>query len=181
MLTAVLPLKSDPGAVMAASYSLAGALAGAFVPGAGGIGVDLRPSLGLHHAAIYALGPGGPLNRPQLGIVTLYDGDFFHYLSAFTTHPTVAAGFDGVLAQMDETGLVDPSDKTSAVSILSHGGCFKRNAEFIKLLNRYNHTKQEGENTLFLIGHTFPGLTARNVLNFYPNAQSLWPFMVQPR
>jgi hypothetical protein len=175
MLTTVLPLKAEEGSIAAATMALVGALAGVFAPGRDLGTPDLRPSLGIHFVATYVVPPSAPLNRPHFGITVIFDNDFFLYLASFTGHKPVAASFDAILMQMDESGIVPPTEKSSAVSILSHGGSYKRSLEFARLLNRYNYTRQDLENKTCVVASTFPGLTARAIVTNYPNALTLWP------
>ena len=164
-----------------------------------GGGVDPRVATGVHFFMFYGLpadtAPNPPLPVPSfttapgkdlLVVVSIYDRDFSPYISAFTSNPTIAAGLDGILHLMDETGIISPTDPTSAAFIEAHGGVAKNNAGFLSLLMRYNFADptipaankfpvNTPHNAKYLLGATFPGLTVASILQNYPAAETLWP------
>ncbi len=162
-------------------------------------GVDPRAQTGVHFFMFYGL-PADTAPQPSLPVpsfqtspgkdllvvISLYDADFGPYISAFTTQPPIAKGLDTILSLMDESGLVEPSDPSSAAFILAHGGVAKNSSSFLTLLMRYNFADPTipGANVFpvntpakpkYLLGATFPGLTVGNILQNYPQAGSLWP------
>jgi hypothetical protein len=169
---------------------------------------DDRTDTGVHFAFFYGVPdcdpkiekcPPPPLwptftNTPGkdlLVIQAIYDADFLPYIGAFTSQPSIAAGLDGVLSLMDESGIVPDTDPTSAKFILSHGGVYKNALPFVNLLMRYNFsdptipaTTGAGINPVahpkFLFVGTFPGLTVGKILQNYPDAQTLWPSPAVP-
>ena len=98
-------------------------------------GIDPRVQTGVHFFMFYGL-PADATPRPPLPVpsfqtspgkdlivvISIYDADFGPYISAFTSQPPIATGLDKVLFLMDELGLVEPSDPSSAAFILAHGG-----------------------------------------------------------
>lgn len=125
--------------------------------------------------------------------MSIYDADFGPYIGAFTKDEDFARGLDkNLLANLDETGFVDPSDTSSATSILSREGTHANPSDFLKLLMRYNWAdptipaatsigkiKTPKPTWKYFLGATFPGLTIRRLLKTsggYPNAAQLWPF-----
>ena len=85
---------------------------------------------------------------------------------------------------MDETGIVEDEDPTSAKNILANDGVVNNPAEFYCLLMRYNFADPTipavaavptGAKYKYLLNHTFPGLTIEKILDNYPNAAELWP------
>jgi hypothetical protein len=161
-------------------------------------GPDTRALTGVHFSMFYALKagttPGLPVpsfqtaeGKDLLIAVAIYDSNFIPYISAFTSQPRIAAGLDLLLGQLDESGIVPPTDPTSAAFILANGGVAVNNDEFIQLLMRYNFgdpaipgaAKQPVNtpaNPKYTLGATFPGMTVGNILRSYPDAQTLWPW-----
>lgn len=162
-------------------------------------GIDPRVQTGVHFFMFYGL-PADTTPQPSLPVpsfqtspgkdllvvISLYDADFGPYISAFTSQPPIAQGLDTILSLMDESGLVEPSDPSSAAFILAHGGVAKNNSSFLTLLMRYNFADPTipGANVFpvntpaspkYLLGATFPGLTVGAILQNYPQAESLWP------
>jgi hypothetical protein len=124
--------------------------------------------------------------KDLLVVLSIYDADFGPYISAFTSNPAIAAGLDLILSLMDESGIVQPTDPTSAAFILKHGGVAKNNTAFFKLLMRYNFADptipgaaklppNTPANPKYQFGATFPGLTIGSILQNYPDAPQLWP------
>lgn len=163
-------------------------------------GPDTRTMTGVHFFMFYGLpadtAPSGPTAVPSfqtapgkdlLVVLSIYDADFAPYITAFTSQPAIANALNGVLSVMDESGIVDPSDPTSAASILSNGGVEPDSVNFFNLLMRYNFADptipaanvfpvNTPANPKYLLGATFPGLTVGAILQSYPNAQTLWPW-----
>ncbi|MDQ3815368.1 MAG: hypothetical protein M3347_15730 [Armatimonadota bacterium] len=162
-------------------------------------GPDPRIATGVHFFMVYGL-PAGKQPEPTLPVpsfqtapgkdllvvLSLYDADFRPYISAFTSNPPVALGLNAILTLLDETGIVDPTDPTSAAFILYHGGVAQNNTAFLKLLMRYNFADPTipgavaipGETpppAKYFLGATFPGLTIGSILQNYPDAPALWP------
>jgi hypothetical protein len=162
-------------------------------------GPDLRPATGVHFFMFHGVADGAASSLPvptfqsaagkdMFVVLSIYDAPFTPYISAFTSNTAIAAGLDLVLKAMDESGIVEPTDPTSAVYIQANGGVFKNSANFISLLMRYNFadptipaaTGATGianpqPNPKYFLGATFPGLTAGAILQNYPNALPLWP------
>lgn len=162
-------------------------------------GADPRVQTGVHFFMFYGLpadtAPQPPLPVPSfqtspgkdlIVVISIYDADFGPYISAFTSQPPIATGLDTLLGLMDESGLVDPSDPSSAAFILAHGGVAKNNSSFLELLMRYNFGDptipaanvfpvNTPANPKYRLGASFPGLTVGSILQNYPRAGSLWP------
>jgi hypothetical protein len=154
---------------------------------------DMRALTGVHFFMFYHLDAGGSANLPiksfeapadkgLLVVQAIYDADFVPYISSFVDNPKVAFFLDILLDYIDEDGIFDLDDPTSAVSIKANGGVALNKTAFICLLMRYNFsdptipaaaksTKEEK----FVLGYTFPGLTVGNILANYPHAHELWP------
>ena len=166
-------------------------------PKAGAGGADPRVATGVHFFMFYGLPADTPSALPVpsfqtapgkdlLVVLSLYDRDFVPYIGSFTSNPTIAAGLNGILSAMDESGIVDPDDPTSAAFILQNGGVAKNNIGFCSLLMRYNFADptipaaskfpvNTPANPKYLLGATFPGLTVGHILANYPDAGTLWP------
>jgi len=147
---------------------------------------------------LFQLPPVNPdTNEPRhlLVVMSIYDADFGPYIGAFTRDPGFAAQLDKLLAVLDETGFIDPSDPTSAAGILANGGTFQNPDAFVQLLMRYNwadptlpasilgSTVNPPPNPKYVLGATFPGLTIARLLNTttgYPGASQLWPYPAVP-
>ncbi len=162
-------------------------------------GPDLRAATGVHFFMVTAVANGAASTLPVptfqaaegkdlFVVLSIYDAPFTPYISAFTSNFFIAAGLNKVLEALDESGIVEPTDPTSAAYILSHGGVFKNAPNFIKLLLRYNFadpaipaaTSKDAianpqPNPKYFLGGTFPGLTIGSILQNYPNAAELWP------
>lgn len=161
-------------------------------------GIDPRVSTGVHFAMFFGLPadtkPAGlPVpsfttapGKDLLVVQSFYDADFGPYISSFTSNPDIAKGLNGILFVMDEKGIVEPTDPTSAAFILAHGGVAKNNASFIKLLMRYNFADptipaaaafpiNTPAKPKYVLTATFPGMTVGQTLQNYTNAASLWP------
>lgn len=154
---------------------------------------DRRAATGVHFFLFYHLehgkGAGLPIpsfqamdDRGLLVVQSIYDADFAPYISSFVEDNKIAGGLNLVLSIMDETGIIDPTDPTSAAYILTNGGVQSNAAGFNCLLMRYNFADPTvpaatpplgGKKYLF--GGTFPGLTVGKILENYPNAPALWP------
>lgn len=200
MLFLFFPLKKGtlPQALERAQASFGAPLVPAASESVAG-GVDPRAQTGVHFFMFYGL-PAGTTPQPALPVpsfqtapgkdllvvMSLYDADFGPYISSFTSLPPIAQGLNGILTLMDESGIVEPSDPSSAAFILAHGGVAKNNASFLKLLMRYNFSDptvpaanvfpvNTPAHPKFLLGATFPGLTVGWILQNYPQAGSLWP------
>lgn len=162
-------------------------------------GPDPRVSTGVHFFMFYPL-PADTTPKPDLPVpsfqtakgkdllvvVSIYDADFGPYISAFTSNPSIAAGLNTILGLMDESGIVEPTDPTSAKFILKHGGVARDTTAFYKLLMRYNFADptipgaakfpvNTPPKPKYLFGATFPGLTIGSILQNYPDAPQLWP------
>jgi hypothetical protein len=151
-----------------------------------GADTDERAATGVHFAMFTGLPadmkPDFPVpcfqtapGKDLLIIQSIYDADFTPYIAAFTSHESVAQALDGVLSLMDETGIVEPSDPTSAAWILANKGVFKNPNAFVDLLMRYNYsdptipaTTGAGvspvQNPKLVLLATFPGLTVGQIL-----------------
>jgi len=162
-------------------------------------GPDPRIATGVHFFMFYPL-PADTTPKPALPVpsfqpakgkdllvvVSIYDADFGPYISAFTSNPAIAQGLNAILSLMDESGIVPPTDPTSAAFILKHGGVAQNNTAFFKLLMRYNFADptipgaakfpvNTPPKPKYLFGATFPGLTIGSILQNYPDASRLWP------
>ena len=151
-----------------------------------GAGSDDRAATGVHFAMFTGLPadtkPDFPVpsfqtapGKDLLVILSIYDADFSPYIAAFTSQKPIADALDGVLGLMDETGIVEPTDPTSAAWILANKGVFKNPNAFVDLLMRYNYsdptipaTTGAGvspvQNPKLLLQATFPGLTVGQIL-----------------
>jgi hypothetical protein len=191
MLLLFLPVfKGLAGALAESTNNLLSASSG---------GPDLRAATGVHFFMFYGVADGAastlpvptfqaPAGKDMFVVLSIYDAPFTPYISAFTSNTAIAAGLDLVLQAMDESGIVAPTDSTSAAYIQANGGVFKNSANFISLLMRYNFadpnipaaTGATGianpqPSPKYFLGATFPGLTAGAILQNYPNALPLWP------
>ncbi len=161
---------------------------------------DMRVAGGVHFAMLYGLKNGADKTLPVptfqtapgkdlLVAMAIYDRPFSPYISAFTSQPDVAKVIDALLGALDESGIVPPTDPTSAAFILAHGGVAQQTPAFIQLLMRYNFgdpllpaaTSPAGmvdppKNPRYTLNATFPGLTVGRIMQNYPGAGSLWPF-----
>jgi hypothetical protein len=158
---------------------------------------DDRAAKGVHFAMFYGLpadetpvrlpvptfrtAPGKDLLIAQ----AFYDGDFASYIGAFTNQPETALGLNALLHAIDETGIVPPSDPTSAAAILQAGGVTQASAAFNCLLLRYDFGDPvvpatsgapTGSAADYVLAATFPGLTVGKTLAHYPHASTLWPY-----
>jgi hypothetical protein len=126
--------------------------------------------------------------KDALIVISLYDADFAPYISAFGS---IAGQLDLLLGGLDETGIVDDDNPTSAAFILANGGVAANTVGFFSLLMRYNFADptipaaavlpaNTPANPKYLLGATFPGLTNAAILQNYPGATSLWPWPPQP-
>ncbi|MFL6336187.1 MAG: hypothetical protein ACJ754_23020 [Pyrinomonadaceae bacterium] len=164
-----------------------------------GEGGDPRVTTGVHFFMFYGLPadqtptPALPVpsfqtakGKDLLVVLSIYDRDFGPYISAFTSQPIIAAGLDGILGAMDETGIIPNTDPTSAYFITHNGGVAQNTTAFFKLLMRYNFADptipaannfpvNTPTNPKYLLGATFPGLTVGWLLQNYPDAGTLWP------
>ena len=164
-------------------------------------GQDPRALTGVHFFMIHHM-PAGSASLPMpikgasvptfqtlpdkdlMVVLSIYDADFSPYISAFFNIPQVVAGLDALMHVIDESGLVDPKDPSSAISI-AKSGIVKRSGEFLKLLRRYNFADgtipaatQPPDSTAkpkYFLGGTFPGLTVAKLLANYPNLSELYP------
>jgi hypothetical protein len=196
LLLLFLPLKK--GSLKAARDSAQQAFA-ATNPASAAAGADPRALIGVHFSMFYALpadtAPVPPLPVPTfqtakgkdlLLAMSLYDADFGPYIAAFTSNQQIAAVLDLLLKTLDESGIVKPTDKSSAAFILAHGGVFKNPGAFTTLLMRYNFGDptipaaaklpvNTPPNPKYVLGTPFPGMTVGNILQNYASAQALWP------
>ncbi|RYU91693.1 hypothetical protein EWM62_07075 [Mucilaginibacter terrigena] len=155
---------------------------------------DNRRDTGVHFSMFYYL-PAGQTppglkvksfqteeGKGLFVVQALYDADFKPYIDSFLDNDFIAGFLNLVLEYMDESGIVDDSDPTSANYILKNGKVQGNPKEFYCLLMRYNF----GDPTLpaaakttkigkYLLTYTFPGLTVSNILDNYPDAETLWP------
>ncbi|MBB5395744.1 hypothetical protein [Mucilaginibacter sp. AK015] len=158
---------------------------------------DLRAATGVHFFMIYHL-EDGKKPQPELPVTSfqtmpgkdllvvqsIYDADFAPYIESFVTNPIIAIGLNGIVNAMDETGIMDPNDPTSAAFIKNNGGVAANPDGFNCLLMRYNF----GDPTLpamakiplpskakYVFSGTFPGLTVGKILQNYTDAETLWP------
>ncbi|MEO8533595.1 MAG: hypothetical protein ABI441_07590 [Flavobacterium sp.] len=154
---------------------------------------DLRKTTGVHYFTIYAQADGQPTpgipvpgfqsypGKDVLVVMSIYDGQFDAYISAFFQIDEIVKGLDTLLLFMDETGIpgVDPNGKTSANYIHKMGGVKKNPLAFYCLLMRYNFgdpvLSAGDKNGKYVFGTNFPGLTVAKVIDNYPNADKIWP------
>lgn len=160
---------------------------------------DIRAATGVHYFMIHGVPSGAastlpvptfqaPEGKDLFVVMSLYDRPFGPYISAFTAIQPIADGLNAVLQAMDETGIIEPTDPTSAAFILANGGVFQNSDAFISLLMRYNFADPtipaatSPTNNLtphatpkYFLGATFPGLTVGSILQSYPDAGALWP------
>jgi hypothetical protein len=166
------------------------------------VGPDLRATTGVHFFMIYHLAAGAtpPLPVPSFStaagkdaliVLSIYDADFEPYISAFFADPNIVAGLNFLMSAMDESGIIAPTDPSSAEYIFSHKGVVANAQGFYKLLMRYNFADptipatgpggvQNPPETpwKYTLGTNFPGLTVGMTLKKnggYPNALELWP------
>lgn len=153
---------------------------------------DFRKTTGVHYFTIYAQADGQPTpgipvpgfqsypGKDVLVVMSIYDGQFDAYISAFFKIKEVVDGLTILLGVMDETGIpgVDPEGLTSAKHILKKG--IEKNAlAFYCLLMRYNFgdpilsAGDKGDKYVF--GTNFPGLTVAKIIDNYPKAGETWP------
>lgn len=161
-------------------------------------GPDLRASTGVHFFLFYAL----PANtRPALNVTSfqteqdkdllvvqaIYDADFAPYIGSFVQQPTIAAGLDLIVELLDESNIpgIDPNGPNSANFIKDKGGVASNPDAFNCLLMNYNFANPVVPGAAYIdpkaiknpiFGATFPGLTVGKILQYYPNANQLWPF-----
>ena len=154
---------------------------------------DPRKTTGVHFFAIYPqkdgqATPGIPVpgfqsfpGKDVLVVMSIYDGQFDAYISAFFDIQQVVDGLNGLMHLMDESNIpgVDPDGKTSANYIAKMGGV-KQNAQaFYCLLMRYNFGdpvySAGDKGGKYVFGTNFPGLTVAKIIDNYPNADTLWP------
>lgn len=162
-------------------------------------GPDLRASTGVHFFMTYGV-PNGtastlpvptfqtPQDKDLFVVMSIYDAPFGPYISAFTSIEPIADGLNAVLQALDESGIVEPTDPTSAAYILANGGVYKNSDAFVSLLMRYNFADPTipGATSAtniadpqpapkYFLGATFPGLTIGSILQSYPDAVASWP------
>ncbi len=124
-------------------------------------------------------------DKDMLLVLSIYDADFSPYISAFFNIPPVVAGLNALMHVIDESGLVDPKDPSSAIN-LAKDGVVKRSGEFLKLLRRYNFAdatipaatqppSDPKAKPKYFLGGTFPGLTIGKLLANYPDLGELYP------
>ncbi len=160
-------------------------------------GFDPRKTTGVHYFMIYAQAdgqktPGIPVpgftsypGKDVLVVMSIYDGQFDAYISAFFVSDQIVAGLDALMHLMDETGIpgVDPDGPNSANHIIKMKGVKKNALAFYCLLMHYNFGDpvlacgQTGGKYVF--NTNFPGLTVAKIIDNYPNAASLWPLAPQ--
>ncbi|MEN2398322.1 hypothetical protein GKZ90_0000915 [Flavobacterium sp. MC2016-06] len=157
---------------------------------------DLRKTTGVHYFTIYTQADGQPTpgipvpgfqsypGKDVLVVMSIYDGQFDAYISAFFQIDAIVKGLDTLLLLMDETGIpnVDPQGKTSAYYINKMGGVKKNPLAFYCLLMRYNFGDpvlsagdSDNKNREYTFGTNFPGLTVAKIIDNYPNADKIWP------
>ncbi len=154
---------------------------------------DIRATTGVHFFMFYHLPAGQSAGLPipsfqamddrgLFVVQAIYDNDFQPYIKSFVDNPAIAFGLNIIVDAIDERGIVDPTDPTSAVSISSTGGVANNAAAFNCLLMRYNFSDptipastKASSGLKFTLGFTFPGLTIGKILANYPEAGSLWP------
>jgi len=133
--------------------------------------------------------------KDLLVVMSIYDRDFAPYISAFTSQKEIAAGLNGILSLMDESGL-NPPKESSAATILANGGVARNTTAFFELLMRYNFADptipaaahfpvNTPAHPKYTLGATFPGLTVGSILENYhqkpgQNASALWPPQAVP-
>ncbi len=154
---------------------------------------DPRKTTGVHFFTTYAqkdgqATPGIPVpgfqsfpGKDVLVVMSIYDGQFDAYISAFFDIQKVVDGLNGLMYLMDESKIpgVDVDGKTSANYIAKMGGV-KQNAQaFYCLLMRYNFGdpvySAGDKGGKYVFGTNFPGLTVAKIIDNYPNAGTLWP------
>jgi hypothetical protein len=190
MLFLFVPLKSEP------------ATAGKITAFVNAAGPDLRATTGVHFFMIHHLKAGTtpPLPVPSfttapgkdaLIVLSIYDADFEPYISAFFADDKIVGGLNFLMAAMDETDIIKPTDTSSADYIFHNGGVAKNAQGFYKLLMRYNFAdptipavgpggvaNTPAPQWKYFLGTNFPGLTVGMTLKKnggYPNAHELWP------
>ncbi len=188
MLFLFIPLKKGllPQAIEAAK-----ALNGAAAAGSGG--GDPRKTTGVHHFMIYAQADGQPTpgipvpgfqsypGKDVLVVLSIYDGQFDAYISAFFEIDAVVNGLNGLMLLMDESNIpgVDANGPTSANYIAKMGGVKKNAQAFYCLLMRYNFGdpvfSAGDKGGKYTLGTNFPGLTVAKIIDNYPGADQLWP------
>jgi hypothetical protein len=154
---------------------------------------DARKTTGVHYFTIYAQAdgqatPGIPVpgfqsfpGKDVLVVMSIYDGQFDAYISAFFQIDAIVNGLNGLLLLMDETGIpgVDAAGKTSANYISEMGGVKKNALAFYCMLMRYNFgdpiLSAGDKNGKYVFGTNFPGLTVAKIIDNYPNADKIWP------
>lgn len=156
-------------------------------------GYDPRKTTGVHYFTIFpqAAGektPGIPVpgfqscpDKDVLVVMSIYDGQFDAYISAFFALQPVVDGLNALLMFMDETGIegVDPNGPTSAATILKMKGVKKNPLAFYCLLMRYNFGDPVycagDKGGKYTFGTNFPGLSVAKIIDNYPDADKLWP------
>lgn len=154
---------------------------------------DLRKTTGVHYFMIYAQEDGQPTpgipvpgfhsypGKDVLVVMSIYDGQFDAYISAFFAIEEVVKGLDTLLYLMDESGIdgVDDEGPTSAKHILELGGVVQNPDAFYCLLMRYNFGDSVfsagDKGGKYTFGTNFPGLTVAKVIDNYPDAAATWP------
>ncbi len=194
MLFLFIPLRKGtvPAAMAAAEQVKEAAKLAASAP-AGGNGFDLRKTTGVHYFTIYAQADGKPTpgipvpgfqsypGKDVLVVMSIYDGQFDAYISAFFEIQQVVDGLNGLLAFMDETGIpgVNPDGPNSAKFILKKGGVVKNAKAFYCLLMHYNFgdpvLSAGDKGGKYVFGTNFPGLTVGKIIDNYPGANTTWP------
>lgn len=154
---------------------------------------DPRKTTGVHYFTIYAqkdgqATPGIPVpgfqsfpGKDVLVVMSIYDGQFDAYISAFFEIKEVVDGLNGLMLLMDESNIpgVDANGKTSANYIAKMGGVKKNALAFYCLLMRYNFgdpvLSAGDKGGKYVFGTNFPGLTVAKIIDNYPDADKLWP------
>lgn len=159
---------------------------------------DLRASTGVHFFLFYALPANTrpPINvtsfqteqnKDLLVIQAIYDADFAPYIGSFVQQPKIAAGLDLIVKLLDESNIpgIDPDGPNSANFIIGNGGVAENPDAFNCLLMKYNFANPVVPGVAYvdpkaiknpIFGATFPGLTVGKILQYYPNANQLWPY-----
>jgi len=154
---------------------------------------DFRKTTGVHYFTIYAQADGQPTSgipvpgfqsfpgKDVLVVMSIYDGQFDAYISAFFEIKEVVDGLDTLLLLMDETGIpdVDADGPTSASHIHEMGGVKANPLAFYCMLMRYNFgdpiLSAGDKGGKYVFGANFPGLTVAKVIDNYPDAAASWP------
>lgn len=154
---------------------------------------DIRASTGVHFSMFYHLPKGKSAGLPipsfqamddrgLFVVQAIYDADFEPYIKSFVDNDFIAGLLDAIIGELNEDGIVEPTDPTSAARIIEKGGVKNSPAAFNCLLMRYNFSDptipaatKPKMGQKFILNYTFPGLTIGKILANYPDAQVLWP------